>query len=259
MSNTPYGQNEPHAAGEPQQPHGADGYTPQYDAPQQYGQPQQGYGQQYGQPHEGQQYGSYSQQQYGQPQQGYGQQYGAPSQYGAYGQQGMQAPAQGTAVYASWWSRVGAFLIDGLIAAIPTILAFILIFSAGGLVDGWADADEPDFYDSLTNSGWTYMAVGMLLSCAVRFWNEGYRQGRTGQSIGKKVANIAVVDAASGQYIGTGRGLLRVLADSLLSWVSQVASLLSILPLVNYLWPLWDKKNQTWVDKVVKSVVVRTR
>ena len=44
-------------------------------------------------------------------------------------------------------------------------------------------------------------------------------------------------------------GLLRWLVDSILGTIS-------ILQLLNYLWPLWDARRQTWADKVVGSVVL---
>jgi hypothetical protein len=44
-------------------------------------------------------------------------------------------------------------------------------------------------------------------------------------------------------------GLLRWLVDTILGTIS-------ILQLLNYLWPLWDERNQTWADKVVGSVVL---
>jgi hypothetical protein len=44
-------------------------------------------------------------------------------------------------------------------------------------------------------------------------------------------------------------GLLRWFVDSILGAIG-------ILQLLNYLWPLWDPRHQTWADKVVGSVVL---
>ena len=54
----------------------------------------------------------------------------------------------------------------------------------------------------------------------------------------------------TGGAIGVGAGLARY-------GVMFVLFILCVIPeLVDGLWPLWDKKRQTWHDKVVKSVVV---
>jgi uncharacterized RDD family membrane protein YckC len=72
--------------------------------------------------------------------------------------------------------------------------------------------------------------------------------GATGQTIGKKICAIRVVDAESGQPgIGVGRGIGRYFAR----WLSAIPLLLG------YFWMLWDPKKQTWHDKLVSSIVVK--
>ena len=58
---------------------------------------------------------------------------------------------------------------------------------------------------------------------------------------------VLVIDEHDGSFIGTKRAFYRIL----MSYVSQMVLLLG------YFWMLWDKDNQTWHDKVAKSVVVR--
>lgn len=36
-----------------------------------------------------------------------------------------------------------------------------------------------------------------------------------------------------------------------------LSSILGQACFLNYLWPLWDKKHQTWHDMIVSSVVVK--
>lgn len=78
-------------------------------------------------------------------------------------------------------------------------------------------------------------------------WNFGYRQGKTGQSIGKAIIGIRVVGTQNGgQAIGFG-----------LSFVRQIAHFLDGLPCyIGYLWPLWDPMKQTFADKVMSTVVI---
>ena len=50
-----------------------------------------------------------------------------------------------------------------------------------------------------------------------------------------------------------GYGLLRLFMN-VVFWV------VCLIPgLLNYLWPLWDPKSQTWSDKIASSVVVKTQ
>jgi uncharacterized RDD family membrane protein YckC len=89
--------------------------------------------------------------------------------------------------------------------------------------------------------------VGVVLSLAIVIWNNGYRQGTTGQSIGKSVNKTRLVGIDTGQTIGFGKAVVR-----------QIAHVLDSLPFyLGYFWPIWDAQRQTFADKVCKTVVVR--
>jgi uncharacterized RDD family membrane protein YckC len=71
--------------------------------------------------------------------------------------------------------------------------------------------------------------------------------GRSGQTLGKRVAGIRVADARNGGPIGSGRALVR-----------HVGRYVSGLALgLGYLSMLWDPREQTWHDKMANAVVVR--
>lgn len=75
-----------------------------------------------------------------------------------------------------------------------------------------------------------------------------YLEGKPGQTIGKKLLGIRVIDAESGGPIGYGRAIVR-----------YFGRIISGLPLgLGYFWMIWDKDKQTWHDKFAKSVVVPT-
>src|SRR6266542_3148614 len=74
-------------------------------------------------------------------------------------------------------------------------------------------------------------------------------QGRRLHSWGKVIMGLRTVDAESMRPIGGPKGLLRWLVDTVIGWFG-------ILWILNYLWPLWDQRNQTWADKAVGSVVL---
>lgn len=98
--------------------------------------------------------------------------------------------------------------------------------------------------------------VQVAVACIVGFgviafavWNSGYRQGTTGQSIGRRVTKTKLVRIETGEPIGIGTALLRLICVA----VMLVPYTLGI----GYLRSLWDPKRQTVADKIVKAVVVR--
>jgi uncharacterized RDD family membrane protein YckC len=113
------------------------------------------------------------------------------------------------------------------------------------------------------------IVIVVLGLMAFAVWNSGYRQGTTGQSIGRRVTKTKLVKIETGEPIGFGMALLRQICLLTVTLVSIVfggflgfgivfcfvISLLIVF--LNYLWPLWDPKRQTVVDKIVKAVVVR--
>lgn len=164
------------------------------------------------------------------------------------------APAGPLVPYASWWSRVGASILDGLVAG----LLFVIPFGIGMLL-AFKDASTRTTIDPATGFQTTEVTGGVnplgiiivvlaaLLAFAFTIWNAAYRQGTTGQSLGKKWVGIRVVRTVDGNVLGAGVGFLR--------WF--MAGLLGNLCFLNYLWPLWDERKQTWHDKIVSSVVVQ--
>jgi uncharacterized RDD family membrane protein YckC len=87
--------------------------------------------------------------------------------------------------------------------------------------------------------------VNFLIGLAYIVYLEG---SPSGQTVGKKVLNIRVVDFDTGGPIGYGRAAIRYLAR-----------ILSAIPcLLGFFWMIWDKERQTWHDKLSNSVVVPT-
>jgi uncharacterized RDD family membrane protein YckC len=92
-------------------------------------------------------------------------------------------------------------------------------------------------------------ALGSALNLALGLGYYGYLEGSpSGQTVGKKLMNIRVIDFNGGGPIGTGRGLIR--------YVGRILS--TIVCLLGYFWMLWDKEKQTWHDKIAATVVVPT-
>lgn len=175
------------------------------------------------------------------PPPGYGQ---APPSYGA-----ESYPTGPATPYAGWWPRVGAALLDGIIAM--AVIAAPLI---AGLVIAFKDA-EVDPVTSEISGGVEPLGILLLVLTGVMYfafdiWNRGVRLGARGQSLGKQIVGIRIVRAADGQLLGAGSGFVRWLMAFVLGLVSCVA-------LIDVLWPLWDDKNQTLHDKIVGSVPLK--
>jgi uncharacterized RDD family membrane protein YckC len=135
---------------------------------------------------------------------------------GAYGAPG--AP-QTAIAYASWINRVLAALID----------------SVPGIVIG----------QILALFGTAASLLGNLVSLGLGLYF-AYLGGQTGQSPGKKVMGIQVVNAKTGQFIGGGMGIVR-----------NLAHILDAIPCgLGFLLPLIDKQKQTIADKVLSTVVI---
>ncbi len=243
QSQQTYGQ---HAYG--QQPYGQAGYGQQGYPQTGYGQQtpgqqsqqppgQQPYGQQpYGQAAHGQQ--GYLQTGYGQQpgygaQQGYGpqQDYGAPQQQWAapYAQQQYGSPPVPSNL-ANWGARALSYLIDAFAPLFAVVIVAVVAFAISETV------------------GVVVYILGLFGLVVFVIWNSGYKQGTTGQSIGKGVAGTRLVGERTGQPIGFGPAFMR-----------QFAHIFDNYSLgLGYLWPIWDERKQTFADKLMHTVVVYT-
>ncbi|KGN35741.1 hypothetical protein N798_00365 [Knoellia flava TL1] len=90
------------------------------------------------------------------------------------------------------------------------------------------------------------MGLGVLLMIGIQIWNRIFKMGRTGQSVGKKMLGLKLVNEQNGQPIGAMQSFLRELVGGL---INQIVYL-------SYLWMLWDDNKQTLADKVVHSTVI---
>jgi len=92
------------------------------------------------------------------------------------------------------------------------------------------------------NSG--LVLVLSLIILGIWAYNRWYLGGK-GQSLGKRALGLTLMGESSGRPIGMARAFLRDLAHFIDS----------IICLVGYLFPLWDKKRQTIADKILSTVV----
>ncbi|GAA0447300.1 hypothetical protein Aca07nite_58030 [Actinoplanes capillaceus] len=162
----------------------------------------------------------------------YGNQAPPPPPYGGAPYGGAGAYGAPAVNYANWGQRVGAYLIDYIIAAPFGILASVL---GTGTDENGLPTINAFYY------------IFLLLALGVQGYNRWFQAGKTGQSWGKKALGITLVDASTGQPIGAGKAFLRDLAHFIDA----------IICYIGFLFPLWDAKRQTLADKIVSTVVTR--
>ncbi len=152
------------------------------------------------------------------------------------------APTGGTQL-ATWGQRFLAYLIDALIITIPMFILFIIGII---LITTGADTQTGEL-GAGGGFGIVVYILAALAGIAFQFWNLGWRQGTTGESIGKSRIGIAVIRTDGSGYLGGGNGLVRALLHGVLGAC-----------FLNFLWPQWDDKNQTWTDMILNTLVVQT-
>jgi len=137
-----------------------------------------------------------------------------------YGAPAWGSPPSGVSDYGSWGRRVGGRLLDALCVIIPSAII-----------------------GAATGSRGVYDVVALAITLVIAWMN-----GAQGQSPGKRAVGLRLVRDGDGSLLGGGMGIVRELAHLL-----DTFSLL-----LGWFWPLWDKKRQTFADKVCGTVVVRT-
>jgi len=183
--------------------------------------------------------------------------YGEPAPYGVpqsgataanpYGGTPVAAPAFAFGGYASWGSRVVAYLIDaflGAVAAFPIWIAYGLLFADATTTTDVNGVEHVHLHSTAATT--LLFLIGIVTSLAFFIWNQCIRQGRTGATLGKSVLAIRVVHA---DMLPIGGGL---------SFVRYLLNIVNGLPCyLGYLWPLWDSHRQTFADKIMSTYVIK--
>ncbi len=158
---------------------------------------------------------------------------------------------------ASFGTRLGAWLLDGLLYGLVSMLFVVPgIVLTGSAFTGcdWIETSENSWEllcppgepnGGVIAGGIALILVGMLFVVFLYV----RAMGKSGQTWGARIVGVKVIDGRTGSPIGFGRALGRSLFASFFS---------SSIFYLGYLWMLWDGEKQTWQDKVVSSIVVKT-
>jgi len=170
---------------------------------------------------------------------------------------------------AGWWRRVGAYVLDILVVT-PVVLVLALPW-VREIVSAYADlvseamrAAEPGGTGPDPTSLTTDLAVPFLIltliGLGVNFaYHVSFLKWKAATP-GKLVLGLRVRLRETPGPLSWGTVLLRWLGQfgyGLLGLVPVLGTILSIYPLIDSLWPLWDAKKQAVHDKIAKTNVVR--
>lgn len=155
--------------------------------------------------------------------------------------------------YASWGARVGAYLIDGLIIAVPSWI-ILAIFGIGFAASSNLHVDRvtgritgsagPGFFAGFFVTLLIVLVAGVLYKVLM----EGSPRGQT---LGKMALGIRVRDAQTGGQITYGKAALRWFV----AWILWLAFYIG--GIIDALFPLWDAKKQALHDKAAGTIVVQ--
>lgn len=155
--------------------------------------------------------------------------------------------------YTPWGTRVLAYIIDYIPVAIIEGIGWLLLTGTRetACVTDISEYDLGEFCATGASTiGQLSIALAGLIALAYVIWNLGYRQGTTGSSIGKGIMKFKIVSEKTGQPIGFGMSVVRELIYLVF------AGLCGIIWLIAVLFPLWDVKRQTLVDKIISTIAV---
>jgi uncharacterized RDD family membrane protein YckC len=150
--------------------------------------------------------------------------------------------------YTPWVTRVLAWIIDYIPAFVILGIGFGVLAGTRETVCITLDVGEFCDTDASTIGQLSALFFAPLIAFAYVIWNLGYRQGTTGSSIGKSNMKIKIISEHTGQPLGFGMSVVRELV--------YLAPLLAcgILWLIAVLFPLWDTKRQTLIDKIFNTI-----
>jgi uncharacterized RDD family membrane protein YckC len=158
-------------------------------------------------------------------------------------------PALPTESYTSWATRALASIIDNIPVIILVVIGYVIQMVTMEQTCAGGEYGMPQYCVSQPSAiGNIVYYLALLAAFAFAIWNNGYKQGITGQSIGKSRMKFKVVSETTGQPIGFGMSVARMFAH-----------IVDALPCyIGYLFPLWDAKRQTLADKIMTTVCLPT-
>ena len=173
---------------------------------------------------------------------------------------------------ASWGQRAGAYVLDYLILGVVTavlggyflyrlfqwylaVLNDIVQQSANGASPV---IDQAALTSQLLGYLWPYVVIAGVTQIAYNTFfltRKGATPGKMALGLAvrrrDRPGHLSVVDALKRQALPVGSSLLGI--------IPLLGTVISLLPILDLLWPLWDGKRQALHDKIADTNVVLTR
>jgi uncharacterized RDD family membrane protein YckC len=161
-------------------------------------------------------------------------------------------PAGGPWRLASWWSRVGAALIDGIVISVIAVVMLLIVGAIAG--GGFLLGDTAGVVGLIVGIGlW-----GLFVTVAALLYAPLMMAKTNGQTLGRMAVGIRVV-RANGKPMDVGWAMLREVVVKWLLFGTVLNSFtFGIAWLLDVLWPLWDEENRALHDMIVDTRVIKT-
>jgi uncharacterized RDD family membrane protein YckC len=151
-------------------------------------------------------------------------------------------------VMGGFFERFLAFIVDSLIIGFVGQILWLFLaapmFFTKPFMLGMRGYTNPYLYFF---SPFIFLG-GLFLGVGLTFLYYGYFYTKSGQTLGKKLLNLRVVDATSLKNITWGATFMR---EILGKWLSKM------LFYLGFLWYFMSPKRQTWADSVANTYVVK--
>nr|WP_254771602.1 RDD family protein [Vibrio cholerae] len=132
-------------------------------------------------------------------------------------------------IYATFWDRLWASLIDSLVLSVLILAVILFIFNVLDV-------------DVAINSRYVDIANLFLSLCiTILFWN--FKSATPG----KMLLKLKVVDEHTLNKLTFKQSIIR--------YLSYYISLLGFF--IGFFWIFFNKKNQGWHDKIAKTIVIK--
>ena len=138
---------------------------------------------------------------------------------------------------ATWGSRLGGYLLDGLFMSLITIPILGIFWGIKTLSEDFSEL-------SIYILGFVFLLASMLLIVHFYYVVQIHKKGQT---LGKKIARVKVLNEATKQY-----------PSKLQLWGRFIAYNISgFILTIGFLMPLWTKKKQALHDLMAGTIVVK--
>ncbi|MCM8819069.1 MAG: RDD family protein [Candidatus Omnitrophica bacterium] len=152
--------------------------------------------------------------------------------------------------YAHLGLRIGAFIIDAIVLWSIYLIIFKVSFNSDykNLVEeiysGKFNALE--YFPVLVR---VFIPLGIFFLISIFY--KIFLVGKFGATLGKMIVGIKIVDE-NGKKISYGNALVReVIVKDI------IYCIIFFISFLGYLWAIWDKRKQTWHDKIARTIVIK--